>query len=350
MGEVKNTASTLVNQAAGFLGNGIGQALGFIPSVGAVMELIGKGANIAGTVAGATGLGGEKAGTALNLLGSVANGASSDASAVNTEKYGPPMPNADQMPQETYGPAMPPFKNPSTQVGQDEWFKPLDQMLKEAEEHQARGEFLDDSGNWQRGPMPGTEQPKSVVFRPSQSPVDSNKTTIDPTITKPYQTGEDAVIKATDTVNKVLGQGDFLKDIAYVESKYGEDPNTFSDKVQTPGKAAEPYYGGIWQVDKIAFEDTKDIKSHPGLAKQHQKIKDELGIDWNKVKYQDLTSPLNSALAARLKLMTVPDKIPGDTEGRAAYWKNHYNTGAGKGTSDKFQRDIDARNQKNAPR
>lgn len=107
MGEVKNTASTLVNQAAGFLGSGIGQALGFIPGVGAVMELIGKGANLAGTVADATGVGGEKAGATLNLLGSVANGAAGGVSAANTEEYGPPMPNADQMPQENYGPPMP---------------------------------------------------------------------------------------------------------------------------------------------------------------------------------------------------------------------------------------------------
>ncbi|TAH37502.1 MAG: hypothetical protein EYC62_01050 [Alphaproteobacteria bacterium] len=168
MGDVKNTASTLVNQAAGFLGSGIGQALGFIPGVGAVMELIGKGANLAGTVAGATGLGGEKAGTALNLLGSVANGAAGGANTANAEEYGPPMPGADQMPQETYGPAMPPFKNP-TAPSQDSW---LQQQLKEMNERQARGETLDDKGNWQQGPNSNNSPPPTLSGKKNPSTED----------------------------------------------------------------------------------------------------------------------------------------------------------------------------------
>ncbi len=162
MGDIQNVASTLLNRGAGLLGSGIGQALNFIPGMGAIMELIGKGANIAGTVAGATSLGSEKAGMALNLLGSVANGAAGGASA-GAEEYGPPMPNADQMPQETYGPAMPPFKNP-TAPSQNSW---LQQQLQEMNERQARREFLDDSGNWRQGPMPVNtpQQPQSVVFK-----------------------------------------------------------------------------------------------------------------------------------------------------------------------------------------
>lgn len=372
MGEIKLVANTMVNNAASTFGSGLGQALSFIPGLGPIMELIGHGANIASTVAGATGLGGEKAGAALNLIGSVANGAAGGANTAGAEEFGPPAPNgfgaaSPPMPNEggmfsglrpnpqpaPTAPSTPPFKPqpaPTTSDGEGNWFKPLDQMIAEIDERQARGEIFDEKTNsWVKRQNTATE---SAVPQPGSGTTkqDVPKQKIDPIIITPKQTGEEAVAKATQKVDQLFGKGDFLKDIAYVESKYGEDPNTFKDRVQTPGKAAEPYHGGIWQVDKIAFDATKDTKSHPSLAKHHQKIKDELGIDWQKVKYEDLTSPINSALAARLKLLTIPDKIPDDSKGRAEYWKNHYNTGAGKGSPDKFQRDIDARNKKNTPR
>jgi hypothetical protein len=159
MGEIKNTASTLMNSAASQLGSGLGSALSFIPGLGPIMELIGQGANIASTVAGATGLGGEKAGAALNLIGSVANGAAGGAATSGgTEEFGPPIPNAGGMfsglrqnqPPSTTTPANPPFKPqpaPASSDGEGSWFKPLDQMFKEIDERQARGETFDDKNN-----------------------------------------------------------------------------------------------------------------------------------------------------------------------------------------------------------
>ncbi|TAH37504.1 MAG: hypothetical protein EYC62_01060 [Alphaproteobacteria bacterium] len=132
MGEMQNVASTLLNKGAGLLGSGLGQALNFIPGMGAVMELIGNAANIAGTVAGATGLGGEKAGTALNLLGSVADGAVGGASAGSGEEYGPPMPNADQM-QQT------PVFDPKFDIKPGEYFPSPEQIWRKMDEAESAG-------------------------------------------------------------------------------------------------------------------------------------------------------------------------------------------------------------------
>ncbi|TAH37506.1 MAG: hypothetical protein EYC62_01070 [Alphaproteobacteria bacterium] len=205
------------------------------------------------------------------------------------------------IPQETFGPAMPPFKNPAIYQEQNTW----------------------PTLNIQ-------EQPQSVVETPQ-----------DIDITKPYQTGEEAVTKAANTVGNLFGHGDYLKDIAWVETKYGKDKNTF-----TP-KDGEDYFGGIWQIERSTLGETKNIQSHPRLKKYHQKIKDELGIDWNNVKYEDLTSPLYSALAARLKLLTIPKEIPSsaDLVGRANYWKTYYNSSSGKGSDTKYIGDINARDK-----
>ena len=54
-----------------------------------------------------------------------------------------------------------------------------------------------------------------------------------------------------------------LRRIAYVESKDGTDGNTYRTG----------YHGGIWQVDQIAFQDTQDTGSHPGLVAKHEKIR-----------------------------------------------------------------------------
>ncbi|TAH37548.1 MAG: hypothetical protein EYC62_01295 [Alphaproteobacteria bacterium] len=220
IGEMQNVASTLLSKGAGLLGSGIGQALGFIPGLGPIMELIGKGANIAGTVAGATGLGGEKAGTALNLLGSVANGAAGGASA-GAEEYGPPMPRADQVPQETYGPAMPPFKNPTVQQEQSSWFKPLDQMIKEIDERHARGEYFDENNNWLQGPVPGaSDQQKSVVFKQPGQPEPANN---------PNPRDSSVFQNKTPTPSKEESSSEFNKRLAEYNKRQTKKPNPASD-------------------------------------------------------------------------------------------------------------------------
>ena len=126
-----------------------------------------------------------------------------------------------------------------------------------------------------------------------------------------------------------------LRRIAYVESLDGMHPNTYRTG----------YYGGIWQVDMIGFEDTQNTASHPGLAAKHEAIERYFGSDfrWSNVKWEDLVKPLYSGIAARLFLSNKPEAIPpaSDISGQAAYWKNFYNTDSGAGTEQSF---IDAVN------
>ena len=114
----------------------------------------------------------------------------------------------------------------------------------------------------------------------------------------------------------------FLRRLAYVESMDGKHYRTY-----LPG-----YGGGIWQVDQIGFNSTKDVSSHPALVKKHQKIKEEFNIDWSNVQWMDLRKPLYSGIAARLFLSNIVQAIPpaSDIMGQAQYWKTYYNTYLGK--------------------
>ena len=108
----------------------------------------------------------------------------------------------------------------------------------------------------------------------------------------------------------------FLRRIAYVESKDGTDQGTYRDG----------YHGRIWQVDEIRFRDTQDIISHPGLVEKFNKIQEFFGIDWRQVQWEDLRKPLYSGLAARLKMSNIEDEIPlsSNLEAQWQYWKNYY--------------------------
>ena len=139
--------------------------------------------------------------------------------------------------------------------------------------------------------------------------------------------GEEVVSEAIKVVNKVGFPDDkgFLKEIAKHESHSGKHQDTFR----------KDYHGGIYQIDKIGFTKTQDIKSHPKLKKWYKKIKDTTGIDWTKVKWEDLRKPAYSTLAARLYLVTIPEAIPKTLKDRASYYKKYYNR-SGKGTPSKF--------------
>ncbi len=124
----------------------------------------------------------------------------------------------------------------------------------------------------------------------------------------------------------------FLKRIARVESDLGRHSGTFR----------QGYFGGIWQVDRIGFDETKNLRSHPGLSRLHDEIKQRFswgglpGVDWSKTSWEDCTIPAYSCVAARLYLATISEAIPQSLEGQANYWKKYYNTAAGAGTAQHF--------------
>ncbi len=151
--------------------------------------------------------------------------------------------------------------------------------------------------------------------------------TVPETILVPKAQGESTVDETVAVVDQLFGGGEFLKRIAKVESDFGATKGTFR-------KSGDR---GIWQLNqKTGFKETKNVKAHPRLKQAHAKIREELGIDWNEVSFGDLEKPLIAALAARLFLLTIPEKIPDTLKGQAAYWKKHYNTTKGKGTTREF--------------
>ena len=140
----------------------------------------------------------------------------------------------------------------------------------------------------------------------------------------PKAKGRDVVDQAVSAVDKIFGGGQFLREIANVESDFGENQNTFT----RIGK-------GMWQVDPDGFKETQRNTSKLKTAKAT--IKKEFGIDWSDVKHSDLNKPLIGALASRLYLISrMKSKIPDTVAGRAKVWKRLYNTAAGDGTEDDY--------------
>lgn len=156
----------------------------------------------------------------------------------------------------------------------------------------------------------------------------------------PKERGKEVVEAVVDRIRKAkifAEDFSFLRRIAYVESKDGMDPATYRDG----------YCGGIWQVDKIAFEETQKPESHPGLTAKYDAIKaafkiDGKDLDWLKVVWDDLKKPLYAGLAARLYLSIVEEKIPEDLDKQAEYWKKYYNTELGLGKPEDFIIAIEA--------
>lgn len=130
---------------------------------------------------------------------------------------------------------------------------------------------------------------------------------------------------------KKIGGKELLIEIAMVESYLGTHKST----IRNSGNAGR----GPWQIDKIAFEDTKNIKAHPGLKKYLSTLNTN-GIDWLNVQWNDCNKLVYGAIAARLFWLLKPDPISNTTEGRAKQWKKDYNTSAGSGTPQKYMQRI----------
>ncbi|XP_078359543.1 uncharacterized protein LOC144644015 [Oculina patagonica] len=153
--------------------------------------------------------------------------------------------------------------------------------------------------------------------------------------TDPYTPRGKGNAVVTEVVKRINSLGIFPNDrkflcrVAWVESRYGEHRNTYR----------RGYHGGIWQVDYVGYRETV-IQQR--LRRFWNRIKERLGIDWTKTRWQDLEKPLYSGLAARLYLVRIRAPIPSDRDlpSQARYWKTYYNTAAGKGTVQKFIKDV----------
>lgn len=80
----------------------------------------------------------------------------------------------------------------------------------------------------------------------------------------------------------------FFIRLAYVETRFGHNENTFR----------EDYYGGIWAVEESVFRLTQ--QNHTLLTTAHRVIQNKLGIDYQRLTWKHLQMPLHSGLAAAL--------------------------------------------------
>ena len=131
--------------------------------------------------------------------------------------------------------------------------------------------------------------------------------------------GEDLVINYINPVLDCIFPGtddhNFMNRVAAVESEFGEHSGTYRTG----------YHGGIYQVDRIGFEDTKNVSSHPRLVNKTARVERITGINWLDIKWKDLRKPLYSGIAARLFVSNNEEEIPESIEKQAPYWKNKYN-------------------------
>lgn len=127
-----------------------------------------------------------------------------------------------------------------------------------------------------------------------------------------------------DTIDLDTNKMNFLIEITMVESRMGCFTTQFSDG-GTKGK-------GPWQINKNAFNATKDIRNHPQLKIYLDKIKSETGIDWIKqVQWEHCNYVFFGAITAQLLLIINKLEIHEDIDVRADMWKIYYNTYLGKG-------------------
>lgn len=141
----------------------------------------------------------------------------------------------------------------------------------------------------------------------------------------------DDVVRVARSVCDVIGYGSKGKGLEMmVETACAET---------RAGRAVDNYAGdglGAWQVDKGTVNW---LKSKYGYGRHADAIKNAFNISISEVKPEWLRySPLLSAIFCRLRYLTEPDPIPEDVPGRAAYWKQHYNTASGKGTVKHYQK------------
>jgi hypothetical protein len=121
----------------------------------------------------------------------------------------------------------------------------------------------------------------------------------------------------------------FLYEIAVIESRLGYLTTTYT-KGGRKGK-------GVWQIERGAFNATKNIKMYPQLKPYLERLKMETGIDWvNDVKWEHCNYVFYGAVAAHLYLIINDVEAKDTVAERAKQWKRHYNTYKGNGRASDY--------------
>lgn len=134
---------------------------------------------------------------------------------------------------------------------------------------------------------------------------------------EPRRTGKEiteAVLRKLAKSKIFPEDNSFLVRLAYTETRFGENDDTFRND----------YFGGVWAVEESVFQLTKTEKLYP----QTTSIKLKFGIDWNSTTWQDLLKPMHSGIAAALYFKRVnaemKEPIPDTVTAQANYWIKYY--------------------------
>ena len=134
----------------------------------------------------------------------------------------------------------------------------------------------------------------------------------------------------------------YLSGIASTESNFGRTKGSYTPTKDKEGNAIGSV--GIFQIDKIAFDEVQKRATTPNEFKKFKKnvaiadeyLKETIGVPLRELTYSDLQDDRASAVVARLLLSLDPEPIPDTKEERAKHWKKFWNTEAGAGTPEDY--------------
>jgi len=118
-----------------------------------------------------------------------------------------------------------------------------------------------------------------------------------------------------------------LVETACAETLLGSYPDSHPDK----------WGVGVCQHDQINLIDIKRFLKKADDDLIHQRW----GYLIKNIKLAHLANdPLLSFICCRLSYKRIPEAVPADLYGRALYWKEYYNTNAGKGTPEHYLKNV----------
>ena len=153
------------------------------------------------------------------------------------------------------------------------------------------------------------------------------------------------LLSSMDSKAKLSDASDFMTNLAMQESQLG--------------KQISPVSYSPFQIDPIGYQDfveRADVNQPGGGGHARERVNfvneflrnagygedfDIAGFSFDEKTVDDkLREPLIGALVTRMKLAPIKEHIPSDLEGQAKYWKDHWNTKAGKGKPEHFLNQV----------
>ena len=150
----------------------------------------------------------------------------------------------------------------------------------------------------------------------------------------PEYRGRDAYEKAIQKFAESEKDAQLLREFAWVESKFANDPTTFRKDNRS-----------AYQITPIRFQDFKDSlndksETGAGLRRYIDKMEKKYNTNYRDIKYDDLNNPEIGTVVTRALLKRVPEPIGETPEQRAVQWKRDWNTELGAGTVEKYLTDL----------